>query len=177
MTSRLFLFVALTAVLSSASLNSACSASICSAKGCTAKSPCLGPDNQCYDFSKNECVARDYCWCDECPPGQRIDLFVAGGDNGSCDCNNYCASNWAGEVKRSRPNWKGSTCYEASFTNVTTGQNQSFPCSAGAPAGHSAVFCLCQEADFFCPPKYPTDCYLSCNVTGVPPATGKCVPV
>jgi hypothetical protein len=171
--------VALAAAIPAAPLNSSssCSASTCEAKGCTSKAPCLSPDDRGYDFSKNDCVARGYCWCDECPPGERIDLVVTGGDNGSCDCNNYCASNWNNNIKPSRPNWKGATCYEAYFTNATTGQNQSRPCNAGGGSGFGhRLFCICQEAAFFCPQHHP-GCYLSCAGSGVPPATGKCVPV
>jgi hypothetical protein len=42
-------------------------ANTCATKGCTAAATCLGTDNRCYTFSKNDCVARGFCWCGECP--------------------------------------------------------------------------------------------------------------
>lgn len=44
-----------------------------------------------------------------CPAGQHVDIVEAPGDNGSCDCETYCASDWAGDVKAARPQWTGAT--------------------------------------------------------------------
>ena len=42
-----------------------------------------------------------------CPTGQRLDIVSMPGDNGSCDCGSFCASDWTGAVKKARPHWKG----------------------------------------------------------------------
>jgi hypothetical protein len=59
-------------------------ANTCATKGCTAAATCLGADNICYTFSKNDCVARGFCWCGECPPGERTDVLVTQGNSGYC---------------------------------------------------------------------------------------------
>ena len=44
-----------------------------------------------------------------CPVGEKLDVVAAPGDNGSCDCDTFCASDWAGVVKATRPDWSGAT--------------------------------------------------------------------
>jgi hypothetical protein len=33
-----------------------------------------------------------------CPSGQQLDVVEVGGDNGSCDCDHFCATDWSGGV-------------------------------------------------------------------------------
>ena len=40
------------------------------------------------------------------------------GDNGSCDCDDFCASGWTGKVKATRPDWSGATSAIANATTV-----------------------------------------------------------
>jgi hypothetical protein len=148
----------------------------CTLKGCTPALPCLGTVDRCYDFTKNDCAARQFTWCDLCPPGKHIDVVEVGADNGSCDCNNYCGSSWNGEVKSRRPQWKGATCYQAFFTNATTKQTETIACNVqGVRIGATQQTCVCREAAFFCN-KNPTNCDASCIPSGVPPAIENCVP-
>ena len=42
-----------------------------------------------------------------CPPGQHPDIVSGSGDNGSCDCDTFCATDWDGLIKKSRPQWRG----------------------------------------------------------------------
>lgn len=35
------------------------------------------------------------------------------GNNGSCSCNNYCAKDWSGQIRRSGLGWKSATCSKA----------------------------------------------------------------
>ena len=42
-----------------------------------------------------------------CPPGQHPDIVSASGDNGSCDCDTFCATDWDGSIKKARPKWRG----------------------------------------------------------------------
>jgi hypothetical protein len=54
----------------------------CTMKGCTPAMPCLGTDGRCYDFTKIDCAARQFTWCDLCPPGKHIDVVGVDGDDG-----------------------------------------------------------------------------------------------
>jgi hypothetical protein len=54
----------------------------------------------------------------KCSKGQHVDTVDPGGtiwanhpynDNGLCSCREYCASDWAGDLKRLRPHWSGAT--------------------------------------------------------------------
>jgi hypothetical protein len=53
-----------------------------------------------------------------CPAGQVLDVVEVDGNNGSCDCNHYCATNWANKVKARRPSWQGATCHSARSSHV-----------------------------------------------------------
>lgn len=44
-----------------------------------------------------------------CPDGEIVDMVEDVGDNGSCDCASFCASDWTGILKKQRPNWTGAT--------------------------------------------------------------------
>eukprot|EP00729_Bicosta_minor_P012873 gene12873-11759_t len=82
------------------------------------------------------------------------DSVASTGDNGSCDCAQYCASNWAGNVKRQRPNWKGATSV------------------SGAAAGPT---CTCVEATHWCDkPGNTKGCSNSCNWSGKPKPRALC---
>lgn len=87
-----------------------------------------------------------------CPPGQHVDFVEAAGDNGSCDCESYCASDWAHNVKKQRPKWTGAT----SLTNATKA-------------------CQCVQATHWCPAK-GVGCSSVCDGVGKPTARDFCVP-
>jgi hypothetical protein len=44
-----------------------------------------------------------------CPSGQQMDTVQDDGDNGSCDCESFCAADWSGSIKIKRPHWTGAT--------------------------------------------------------------------
>eukprot|EP01043_Picozoa_sp_COSAG02_P038283 COSAG02_NODE_2941_length_7696_cov_10.082533_2_plen_181_part_00 len=102
-----------------------------------------------------------------CPSGQKVDFIVVEGDDGSCACDEYCASNWNGEVKGVRPHWSGAV----SATNSTT------HCHG---TGHFAP-CFCVQASHWCNPQNMSvgapSCSASCDHTGVPQPQDYCIPV
>ena len=80
----------------------------------------------------------------KCPKGQHVDTVNPGGtvwanhpynDNGLCSCREYCASDWAGGLKRLRPHWIGAT-------------SPDLPQSAIA-----SLSCRCVQATHWCPRK------------------------
>jgi hypothetical protein len=77
-----------------------------------------------------------------CPPGQELDILTMTGDNGGCDCDSYCATDWGGESAHLRPSWKGARCLSAST-------------SEGAASCSSLLTgnlrCQCVQASSFCP--------------------------
>jgi hypothetical protein len=110
-----------------------------------------------------------------CPAGQRLSLnpFDSTGDDGSCDCDRYCASNWANHVKTSRSDWKGAICISAQTVSGTP-----IACSAGSSEG---INCYCIEASHFCDPAWPAldgvddkMCRNACPTELPPPV---CVPI
>lgn len=48
----------------------------------------------------------------ECPAGQVVDSVPGGGDDGSCDCDMFCGSDWKGVLKQERPHWTGAASTE-----------------------------------------------------------------
>ena len=74
--------------------------------------------------------------CSACPPatmplkcaaGQKVDFVSLAGDDGSCDCDSYCASDWnGGSLGRSRPHWIGAT--------------------SAFPPGVASTCCVCVQA-------------------------------
>jgi hypothetical protein len=89
-----------------------------------------------------------------CPPGYVLDVVDAAGDNGSCKCETFCASNWADSVKSQRPHWRGAT---AAVKGTTTG-------------------CKCIQASHWCtatPGK--VGCSASCDQAGEPVPQDYCV--
>jgi hypothetical protein len=103
-----------------------------------------------------------------CPAGQEVDYIVVGGDDGSCDCDSYCASNWNGDVKGVRPQWRGAV----SATKATT------HCNGTGPANFPPCFCV--QASHWCAPQNSSvgapPCSASCDKTGVPKPADYCVP-
>ena len=79
-----------------------------------------------------------------CPPGKTPDTVPAPGDNGSCDCDTFCATDWTGTIKQARPQWRG---------------------AASAIPGAS-VNCQCVQGTHWCP-KGPS-CSDSCKVKPTP---------
>jgi hypothetical protein len=80
-----------------------------------------------------------------CPAGQRVDAVESGGDNGSCDCEEYCASDWGSDVKAVRPGWVGAT----SVSNYTT--------QAGT------LVCVCVQGSHWCVRQPGEGCGAVCN--------------
>lgn len=95
----------------------------------------------------------------KCPQGQRVDYIPANGDDGSCTCDEFCASDWGGSVKALRPQWTGAT--------------------SAFPPGVASTCCVCVQATHFCPKPSPGSgepCQASCHGFGIPNATAYCVP-
>ena len=68
----------------------------------------------------------------KCPDGQHVDYIQDTGDNGSCDCAEYCASDWSSLLSLQRPEWVGAT----SAWNFTD--------------EHGNLICACIQASHFC---------------------------
>jgi len=82
----------------------------------------------------------------KCPKGQKVDTVADAGDNGSCGCEDFCASDWTGAIKAARPHWKGAT--------------SAFP---GAKTK-----CVCVQATHWCPHNKGVGCGASCSTIGKP---------
>lgn len=116
------------------------------------------------------CAATEVRVCGECktvpltcPHDQRLDFIVATGDDGSCSCDEYCATDWDNAAKTARPHWSGAT---SAF-----GKNSSaFRCQGTGP-----LLCLCVQARHFCP-KIEHLCKSGCDKLGEPVAQEFCVP-
>ena len=87
-----------------------------------------------------------------CPTGERPDVVRASHDNGSCDCDDYCASDWSGSVKQARPHWSG---------------------AASAIPG-ARLDCLCVRGTHWCP-KNASKCSDSCEQLGKPTPVDYCI--
>jgi sugar lactone lactonase YvrE len=108
-----------------------------------------------------------------CPAGQELDLVAVGGNNGSCDCNRFCASNWASEISNQRPHWTGAICHGAAITST----GQVISCSDTRPRD-TPVTCQCKPASFYCAANWALDiCSRTCSDQGLPVATDPCVPI
>ena len=91
-----------------------------------------------------------------CPAGQKVDIVAATGDNGSCDCDEYCGSDWSGSLHHARPHWLGAI---SAFTNTT-------------------LNCQCVQATHWCGAPHALGCGSICkNSTppGLPTAHNFCV--
>jgi hypothetical protein len=92
---------------------------------------CVGKASCDLASYANEAFLGDPCHPNKplplkCPAGFHVDYMEATGDNGSCDCESYCASDWSGEIKQQRPGWKGSVlrfvasfCLRGSFVSTS----------------------------------------------------------
>jgi hypothetical protein len=98
-----------------------------------------------------------------CPQGQRVDFLTVTGNDGSCSCSEYCATDWSRAVQKSRPHWTGAT---SAFEKNTP----AFKCP-----GSTSLACVCVQATHFCP-KILHLCKDGCDKPGVPSAKGFCVP-
>eukprot|EP01052_Picozoa_sp_SAG31_P008647 SAG31_NODE_440_length_15664_cov_8.209252_4_plen_890_part_00 len=87
-----------------------------------------------------------------CPAGERPDTVRAAHDNGSCDCDDYCASDWSGSVKQARPHWRG---------------------AASAIPG-ARLDCLCVQGTHWCP-RNASKCRDSCERQGKPTPIDYCI--
>ena len=102
-----------------------------------------------------------------CPAGERLDFVVVGGNDGSCGCDEYCASNWANQVKSKRPKWTGAASVFGANSTV-------HKCAASARIGQ----CVCVQATHWCHPQVsggPT-CGATCNEVGLPTPRDYCTP-
>ena len=98
-----------------------------------------------------------------CEKGERVDYLLATGDDGSCSCDEYCATDWSRAAQKNRPRWTGAT--SAFGTNSAP-----FQCPDS-----TRLMCVCVQATHFCP-KIPHLCKDGCNKLGVPTAKDFCVP-
>lgn len=90
-----------------------------------------------------------------CPKGQKLDVVAAGGDNGSCDCVEFCASDWKNNLKAARPHWTGAT--------------------TAVPGSTTA--CQCVQATHWCPVSNKSSgCSSACDKVGQPKPSQWCVP-
>ena len=121
------------------------------------------------------CAANEARICGECkawpkalacPKGQRVDFLTVTGDDGSCSCDEYCATDWSHAAQNERPKWTGAT---SAFGPASP----PFKCPGG-PSG--SLVCICVQATHFCP-KIPHLCKSGCEAPGLPPARDFCVPV
>ena len=87
-----------------------------------------------------------------CPNGTSLDVVLLSGDDGSCNCEEYCATDWNGQLKTQRPQWGGATSL---FGNST------------APVGCDPPICACVQATHWCA-RIEHECKLGCGSTGVP---------
>lgn len=90
----------------------------------------------------------------QCPDGQTLDSVATGGDDGSCSCDEFCATDWAGQVKKARPHWTG---------------------AASAVTG-AKTDCVCVQASHWCPKDQEHGCQQSCLSEGLPTPKNYCVP-
>ena len=107
-----------------------------------------------------------------CPTGMKHDVSIVFGNDGSCSCDEYCASDWAGDLHEQKSRWKGATSAYANRTD----QQLPFHC-AGQPSS-SSLACACVAAEYYCPKvdNATHKCKNSCDGIGVPMATELCVP-
>ena len=89
-----------------------------------------------------------------CPAGERVDYLEDRGDNGSCDCAEYCASDWGSSVRSNRPAWAGATSV-SNFTDAS-----------------GALTCVCVQGTHWCPRANQ-----SWGCSGVCQHTGAAIPV
>ena len=92
-----------------------------------------------------------------CPPGHRVEYVAAPGDDGSCDCDEFCASDWDKAIKTARPQWTGATSV--------------------FPSGVASTCCICVQATHWCPLSGGSGgCGESCATVGKPSPVNYCVP-
>lgn len=91
-----------------------------------------------------------------CPPGHKLDIVDELGDNGSCDCEEFCASDWSTSLNASRPHWTGAT--------------------SAVPGAKTN--CQCVQASHWCPVDKSNSkgCSSACDKLGVPRPQNFCVP-
>eukprot|EP00038_Savillea_parva_P001715 m.106713 g.106713 ORF g.106713 m.106713 type:complete len:887 (-) comp10599_c0_seq4:193-2853(-) len=89
-----------------------------------------------------------------CPAGQQVDVVETHEDNGSCDCDSYCAADWAAEVSSQRPHWTGAVSFD-------TG---------------TSTMCRCIQATHWCHVAANVSCGAACTKVGVPQPSNYCVP-
>ena len=77
---------------------------------------------------------------------RKVDVQTVTGNDGSCGCDEYCATDWKGTLNETRPHWKGATsvfganstlfcvlrCFHRTLSLACTGLDQ-MPC-AHSPA-------------------------------------------
>eukprot|EP01050_Picozoa_sp_SAG11_P007228 SAG11_NODE_594_length_8302_cov_1.386810_8_plen_77_part_00 len=66
-----------------------------------------------------------------------MDFLTVTGDDGSCSCDEYCATDWDNAVKKQRPHWTGAT--SAFGTN-----SSAFKC-LGIGEKNSPLVCICVQ--------------------------------
>jgi hypothetical protein len=113
-----------------------------------------------------------------CPPGKMLDVVGDIGDNGSCDCNSFCASDWSNSLKTQRPNWKGSVCHNASVVRYGVDGTIKETAVACDATSKSSIRCNCVQAAFWCiPHDAKLGCTMACALPGLPSPVDNCVPV
>ena len=93
-----------------------------------------------------------------CPPGEMPDVVAAPGDNGSCDCDTFCAADWAGTIKEVRPQWRGA----ASATSATPGARVDCKCVQGKRLS-GPIVAISPTSSWLCASmhRHYTGCWLS----------------
>lgn len=64
--------------------------------------------------------------------------FITTGNNGTCPCDNYCAKDWAGQIRKSGLGWKSAKCAVA----YIVGTNQPIGCNVRSG---KSQHCVCVE--------------------------------
>ena len=93
-----------------------------------------------------------------CTAGQQIDIVEANGDNGSCDCDLYCARNWGNSVRSHRTHWTGATSYGGGLTNCKCVQTVGPWCHNDG----SGSDCQNPDPNSHCTPKAPSNYCINC---------------
>ena len=114
---------------------------------------------ECLGGSGSACAALSV----PCPQEMKLDVVLVSGDDGSCSCAEYCATDWGGAIKAARPHWQGAASAAGNSTH------------SGPFAACGVAVCACVRGTHFCP-KYAHECKEGCNVSGVPSPTDACIP-
>jgi hypothetical protein len=82
-----------------------------------------------------------------CKAGTHVDTVTLPGDDGSCDCAEFCASDWTGGLRRARPHWRGATSLYAGTSHDKTTPCTCVQAARWCPKGNTSGGCetICRE--------------------------------